>query len=170
MTDNKNKKYDIIIFNMSSFTEWDKGISNRNFHIIDHLKNNPKINKILAIDYLPHTWKRFLKNWYKNIINTPNGKIIKTTLLTRIYKPDDKIIVYSTIKNKISLNKTLKNINNYAKEQNFKNIILWSDYPLITEYFDKIEHDISVFDTVDNWCEHSSYKKFWHKLKENYMT
>ena len=165
---NIDKKYDIIMFNMSSFTEWGRGISNRNFHIIDHLKNNPKINRILAIDYLPHTWKRFFRNWYENIINTPEGKTIKWNFLTRIYKQDNKITVYSTIKNKISLKATLKDIDNYVKKENYKNIILWSNYPLVTEHFEHIEHDISVFDTVDNWCKHASYKKFWNKLKDNY--
>jgi len=168
MTNKEKKKYDVIMFNMSSFTEWNKGISNRNFHIIDHLKNNSQINRILAIDYLPHTWKRFFRNLYENIINTPNGKTLKLTPFTRIYQPDPKITVYSTIKNKFNLKATLKSINNYANKQNFKNIILWSSYPLITEYFDEIDYDISVFDTVDNWCEHASYKKFWPKLAKNY--
>jgi teichuronic acid biosynthesis glycosyltransferase TuaH len=168
MDQNKNQQYDIIMFNMSSFTEWNRGVSNRNFHIIDHLKNNPQINKILAIDYLPHTWKRFFRNWYENIISSPNSKTLKLSFFTRIYQPDKKIIVYSTIKNKFSTKRALKSINKYAQKENFKNIILWSSYPLITEYFDEINHDISVFDTVDNWCEHASYKKFWPKLKKNY--
>ncbi len=168
MNDKEDKKYDVIMFNMSSFTEWDKGVSNRNFHIIDHLKNNPQVNRILAIDYLPHTWKRLFRNLYENIIVAPQSKTIKLTPFTRIYQADKKIIVYSTIKNKFNLHSTLKSINNYAQKLGFKNIILWSSYPLITEYFDEINHDISVFDTVDNWCQHASYKKFWPKLKENY--
>lgn len=163
------KKYDVIIFNMSSYTEWQRGISNRNFHIIDHLKHNPQINRILAIDYLPHTWKRFLRNFYENIVNTPPGKTLQISPLTRVYQPEEKIIVYSTIKNKISIHKTLTEINDYAQKQNFKNIILWSNYPLLTEHFDSIEHQISVFDTIDNWSEHASYKKFKKELKQNYQ-
>ena len=120
--DKNEKKYDVIMFNMSSFTEWDRGVSNRNFHIVDHLKNNHQINRILAIDYLPHTWKRFFRNWYENIINTPNGKTIKLTPFTRIYQADKKITVYSTIKNKFTVKGALKSINKYTQKEGFENI------------------------------------------------
>ncbi|MDD3284603.1 MAG: glycosyltransferase [Patescibacteria group bacterium] len=163
------KKFDVIMFNMSNYIEWTaKGRSNRNFHILNNLKNHPNINKILAIDYLPHTKKRALRNWKENIWSAPNDETIKSGLFTRIYKIDDKITVYSTISNKINLNKTLENINKYAKKENFRNIILWSYYPLVTEYFDKIDHVISIFDTVDNWAEHASYCNIKDKIEENY--
>ncbi len=162
------KKFDLVIFNMSSYIEWQKGISNRNFHILNHLKNNPQINKILAIDYLPHTPKRALRNWKENIMKNNQNQTIKNDLLTCIYRPEEKITVYSTIKNIFSLKKCLREINNYLKKENFQNIILWSYYPLISEYFDEIDFDVSVFDAVDNWKEHASYKKFYSRLEKNY--
>ncbi|MCD4704887.1 hypothetical protein K8R66_02300, partial [bacterium] len=168
MTNNQNKKYDIVMFNMSSYSEWDKGISNRNLHILEHLKNNPQIGKILAIDYLPHTPKRALKNWKENILTNTKGSVIKKNLFTKIYKPEGKITVYSTIKNIFSLKTSLREINEYLKKENYQNLILWSYYPLISEYFDKLDFDISVFDTVDNWTEHASYKKFYPQLEKNY--
>lgn len=163
------KKFDVIMFNMSNYCEWTtKGRSNRNFHILNNLKNHPNINRILAVDYLPHTNKRALRNWKENIWGAPNDQTIKSGLFTRIYKIDDKVTVYSTITNKINLGKALENINKYAKKENFRNVILWSYYPLITEYFDKIDHVISVFDTVDNWAEHASYSDIKDKIEENY--
>ena len=58
----KNEKINIVIFNMSAFSEWERGIQNRNFHILKNLRANGKIGKIVAIDYLPHNFKRNTKN------------------------------------------------------------------------------------------------------------
>lgn len=164
----KDQKFDVVMFSMSSYTEWDKGISNRNFQIFKQLKNNPKIGKILIVDYLPHTPKRAIRNYKENILANTKGGVVKKSKLTKIYRPEEKITVYSTIENIISVKKTLHKINKFLKKEQYKNIILWSYYPLNVEYFDEIEHSVSVFDTVDNWCEHASYKKFHHKLQKNY--
>ena len=54
-------QYDVIMFGMSNYSEWDKGVSNRNYHVLKELLNKPEVNKILYIDYLPLTWKRALR-------------------------------------------------------------------------------------------------------------
>lgn len=164
----QEKKYDVVMFAMSSYSEWKHGISNRNFQVFNSLKSNNLINKILLIDYLPHTNKRAVRNWKENIFYNPYGTTLKASLLTRVYRPEEKVEVYSTIKNRINLTKCLKEINQYLKKNHYKNIILWSYYPLISEYFDLIDHDVCVFDTVDNWAEHSSYVNFKEKLETNY--
>ncbi len=164
----KDQKYDVVMFAMSSYSEWQKGVSNRNFQIFNFLKSNNLINRILVVDYLPHTWKRAVRNWKENIFYNSYGTSLKSSIFTRVYRPEDGVEIYSTIKNIFNRKKALKEINNYLKKNHYKNIILWSYYPLITEYFDEIEHDISVFDTVDNWCEHASYLKFKSKIEQNY--
>jgi hypothetical protein len=62
-----NKKFDVIMFNMSSFSEWEEGVSNRNFHVLQQLLQNENIGKILAVDYLPLSFKRALRNYKENI-------------------------------------------------------------------------------------------------------
>ncbi|HNZ86195.1 MAG TPA: glycosyltransferase [bacterium] len=169
-TQKQEQKFDIVMFSMSSYSEWDSGTSNRNFQVLKQLKNNPKIDKILTVDYLPHTIKRAIKNYKVNILGNTKGNIIKKSRLTKIYQPEEKITVYSTISNIFSTKKTLQNINKFLKKHGYKNVILWSYYPLNADYFDEVEHSVSVFDTVDNWCEHSSYLKFKKKLEKNYKT
>ncbi len=166
----KDKKYDIVMFSMSSFTDWERGISNRNFQVFNSLKSNNFVNRILLIDYLPQTKKRALRNWKENIFLNNIGKTIKLSPFTRIYSPEENVFVYSTVQNIFGHKKYLKEIDNYLKKENYKNIILWSYYPIDIEYFNEIEHDISVFDTVDNWAEHASYKNIKTKLEENYKT
>ncbi len=163
-----NQKFDVVMFSMSSYSEWDRGVSNRNFQIFKQLKHSPKIGKILTVDYLPHTPKRALKNYKENILANTKGTIIKKSKLTKIYQPEEKITVYSTIENIISKKRTFQNINRFLKKEQYKNIILWSYYPLNVDYFNEIDYSVSVFDTVDNWCEHASYLKFKNKLQENY--
>jgi len=40
--------------------------------------------------------------------------------------------------------------------------------PLYTDYFDKFNQKVNIFDTVDNWATHSSYHKKKKKLLDNY--
>ena len=162
------QKFDVVMFSMSSYGEWDNGTSNRNFQIFKQLKNNPKIDKILTVDYLPHTIKRALRNYKENILIPTKGIIIKKSRFTKIYQPEEKVTVYSTIFNIFSMKKMLRDLNIYLKKNGYKNIILWSYYPINVEYFNELEYSVSVFDTVDNWCEHASYKKIKHKIAENY--
>ncbi|HNV96700.1 MAG TPA: glycosyltransferase [bacterium] len=162
------QKFDVVMFSMSSYSEWESGTSNRNFQIFKQLKNNPKIDKILTVDYLPYTIKRALRNYKENILENTKGTVIKKSRFTKIYQPEEKVTVYSTIFNIFSMKKMLRNLNRYLKKNGYKNIILWSYYPINVEYFDGIEYSVSVFDTVDNWCEHASYKKIKIKIEENY--
>ncbi len=166
----KDKKFDIVMFCMSSYTDWERGVSNRNFQVFNSLKSNNLVNRILLIDYLPQTKKRALRNWKENIFLNNIGKTIRSTLHTKIYSPEENVYVYSTVKNIFNYKKCFKEINDYLIKEDYKNIVLWSYYPINTDYFDSIDYDISVFDTVDNWAEHASYKKIKTKIEENYKT
>ena len=96
---------DIIMFNMSSFSEWEKGTVNRNFHILKNFSKNPRIGKILSVDFLPFTFKRVLRNYWQNIIRSPKGKIIFQDLTTKcvqishssLFALHSSLYIYSTI-------------------------------------------------------------------------
>ena len=45
------KKFDIIMFNMSPWRDWQNGIVNRNFFILENLEKQNQVNKILSIDF-----------------------------------------------------------------------------------------------------------------------
>ena len=61
-----DKKRNIIMFNMSPYSDWEEGISNRNRHILQTLLKDESTGKIIAIDYLPWTWKKVIKQYIFN--------------------------------------------------------------------------------------------------------
>src|SRR3990167_440952 len=164
----ETEKINIVMFNMSSFSEWQSGIQNRNFHVLKNLRVNEKVDKILAVDYLPHSLKRALRNYKENIISQTDFKTIFRTPFSRAVEVDDKLTVYSSVLSKISSDKFYREIKSLIKKLGLKNYLVWSYYPLEVGYFDKLSPRLFVFDTVDNWSEHPSYARQKEKLIQNY--
>jgi len=164
------KKLQIVMFSMSSYSEWQKGIQNRNYHILQNLVKDERVEKIVMIDYLPHTWKRFFRNWQRNILKKNNLEEVKSTFFTKIYKVSEKLFVYSSILPKLSSRKFYHQLNKFLISLGFKDYLVWSCYPLNVSYFKELPAKLFVFDTVDNWSEHPSYAKFKKQLIQNYKT
>jgi len=163
-------KIDLIMFNMSSYTEWQKGTNNRNYQLLKNFQENDKINKILAVDYLPFTFKRSLRNYRENLLdNIASGKIIKRGLLYKLTQVNEKLYVYSTVKSVISPNQVLKDLKKIVKKLEMENIINWSCFPVWIDYYHKFSEKLTVFDAVDNWAEHPSYQKIKNKILDNYQ-
>lgn len=163
------KKHDVLMFSMSDEQDWYKrGIANRNYHILNQLLQNDKINKVLSVNFLPYTKKRAVRCFYENQI-ADRKNIIKSGLAFTLKKHSPKLFFYSTISSALSGElQVYKNLNEVLAELNFKNIILWSYFSMFTGYFDNIKSDIKVFDTVDNWIEHHNFKDYKERLKKNY--
>ena len=163
------KKFDVIMFNMSSYSEWDEGVSNRNYHVLQQLLDNEQVGKILAIDYLPLNFKRALRNYKENnVLNIKNSKIIKRNMVSKVTKVSDKLYIYSDIRFFLFPKLVLKSIKKITEDLDFKETIIWSFFPFVAPYLNILEPKLNVFDAVDNWLSHSSYKKEKDKLKEAY--
>ncbi|MDD5625786.1 MAG: glycosyltransferase [Patescibacteria group bacterium] len=80
------KSLEIVMFNMSSFSEWEGGIVNRNYHIFNKLSQDEKVKRIIAVDFLPFTFKRALRNYLENILKTKNYKSNADIKVTNIYR------------------------------------------------------------------------------------
>ena len=175
------------MFNMSSYSEWQKGVVNRNYHVFNKLLKHPQVERIIAVDFLPFTFKRAIRNYWENIIKGPEGKVIYRDLTTRCVKIPETgstdLFVFSTIDSIFShqrvikkLNKVLKIINNQStinnprlRRQEQSTIrSVWSYFPMFVAYFKGIKADLSIFDAVDNWIEHPSFFKYKEQLKDNY--
>jgi glycosyltransferase involved in cell wall biosynthesis len=76
--------------------------------------------------------------------------------------------VYSSVLSKVSFKKFYQHLNQFLINNNFKDYVVWSYYPLNVGYFDALPAKLFVFDTVDNWSEHPSYLKFKQTLINNY--
>ncbi len=174
--------FEIIMFNMSCFSEWETGIVNRNFHILRELLKCPEVIRMIAVDFIPFTKKRAVRNFWQNILRGPRAKILYQdfkTVFRRIKKSksldigDKDFFVYSTVdsvfqKEKLALK--IKNVleKNLPKTESVSRLI-WSYFPMFTGYFDVLPADLYVFDAVDNWLHHPSYKSFQDLLKKNYQ-
>jgi len=180
---------EIVMFNMSSYSEWEKGIVNRNYHIFKYLLNDARVKRIIAVDFLPFTLKRAIRNFLKNILCDPKlriypnntkqdkKKVIYRDLTTKCTQISDKLFIFSTIDSLFSSNRVIKKIRqvldkipqlpNYPSTKVSR--IVWSYFPMFVDYFDQLDEDLTVFDAVDNWLEHPSYLKYQERLKKNYQ-
>ena len=162
-------KLDLVLFNMSSYGEWKSGVQNRNFHIFQALKNDTNIGKILLVNFFPYTLKKSLKALGKEILLNRKNAIWKN-MTTTVYQVEKNVYVYATVDSYFRKNKLNKNINFILDKLNFENIIEWNydvlNYNLRAKKIDNIKY--RVFDGVDNWLTHSSYKNYQKQLKNNY--
>lgn len=172
---------EIVMFNMSSFREWEKGVVNRNYHIFNNLLQRQEVKRVIAVDFLPFTIKRAIKNYWKNIIHGHKGQTIYrdlTTKCTKISGYPAELYIFSTIdsifSHKLVIKKINKVLNKISQVPKYPSTqvprIIWSYFPMFIKYFDDIKSDITVFDAVDNWIEHPSFANFKHTLKKNYQT
>lgn len=165
-------KLNIIMFNMSRYSDWQKGIANRNYHVLHNLVKSEQVNKIIAVDFLPFNWKMALKTYINDqILKDTRGEVVYGDLTSRCWQISSKILVYSTIDsilNKARIINELKRI--VAKEGMEENLVVWSYDPMYVDYFGKFENATYVFDAVDDWLSHSSYKPYESILRGNYET
>lgn len=167
----KNKKFDIIMLNMSDYGDWsEKGIVNRNYFVLHELLKSKNVGKILAIDFLPHNFKRAFKKFFTLLAEKTSQNLIEKNFFNNIKKVEDKLYVYSTAESICTSceDKMYAKINKIASNLNFENIVLWSYIPTFTKYLDNIQAELKIFDAVDNWSEHANYKKIKDRLLTNY--
>ena len=152
---------------MSRYSDWQKGIVNRNYHVLHTLAQDERVGKILAVDFLPFNFKRKLKTFVADqILRDTQGEVIYGDLNSRCWQVTSKIYVYSSI-NKFS--RVLDELNLISKKLELKEVIVWNYNPFLNNYFNQLGQRLNIFDSVDNWLEHSSYTKYKDRLAVNYQ-
>ncbi len=162
-----NEPLNILMFNMSPYSDWQDGIVNRNYYIYKCLEKDKRVNKIILVDFLPKKIKPGIKYYYKNLLfGQKNKAVIFGDLTSLAYKATDKAYVYSSIDLIWSSRQIIKELNRLITKLNISNnLIIWSYNPVYNDYIKKIPHDLFIFDTVDNWSEHQQYVKIFNKQK-----
>lgn len=166
-------KIDIVMFNMSTFYNWDRGQVNRNWNIMNALAKEEKINKIVAVDFLPVSGRDAIAHYLKNILlEVKTAEIIYGDLTSACYRRCDKIFAYTTIDSIFSFKIVARELRRIEKILNLRNVIFWSYNPMFVEFIGRLNEKLFVFDTVDNWAEHPAYTKLMRKkrLLKNYQT
>lgn len=165
----ENKKINIVMFNMSLYSDWLNGISNRNYHILNTLLNDERVNKIIAVDYLPWTWKKVIKNYFFGYLKNAEKTLFKN-LFTKAIQVSEKLIVVSSVASYFGKENFFKDLNEIIKIVDIeKDFICWSYNPLLTEYFEMLDAKSYIFDAVDDWSIHPSYSSCKASIEMNYQ-
>jgi len=165
-------KFDVIMFNMSTFYDWDHGIVNRNYNILNALAKQEGIGRIVAVDFLPLTWRGAVAHYVKNILlEAKTGEMVYGDLTSACYQRTDKIFTYTTIDSIFSSNTVANELKRIEKILDLKNIVFWSYNPLFVNFAHKLNDRAFIFDSVDNWLEHPTYTRLIAKkrLTQNYQ-
>ena len=93
-------KYELIMFNMSAYREWEQGVANRNYYFFRYFLRQKNIKRIILVDFLPLTFKRALRNYGENILSSRKGELVYRDLTTRCVRRESQgreFYVFSTI-------------------------------------------------------------------------
>lgn len=173
---------DLLVFNMSNFLDWEEGVVNRNFFIVQELIHRPEIERVILVDFLSIQCAK--KNFGRRRTFKYARKIRKDlpvkkfSLTHRLVKLEDGVLktdgkpVYvfeglGLLKPKLKVLKYLQKVIHYLNVDS-SNLLLWSYNPLLPEVFEW-ESKTSVFDAVDDWSKHPSYQDQSAQLKANYQ-
>lgn len=154
---------------MSSYFEWKSGIQNRNYYVLHELQKNERIGKIVSVDFLPYTWRKAAKEYWKGVVRgTKTGNIVYGDTTSSCFQINSKIYVYSTIDSIIAERTVRKELGRIKKVLNLNNIIFWSYNPMFVKFMGQIKDQLIVFDAVDNWIEHPNFCDYKPRLMRNY--
>lgn len=167
------------MINMSSFSEWERGVANRNRFVLKELLRRSEIRKVLLVDFLPFTTKRALRNYYQNILHSVKGEKISEGFFDQCVRYEggvdggvisqrNDVYIYSTIQSVWNESVVIEKLQQIVRKLEFENILLWSYQPMFVGYFKKFGERLSVFDAVDNWMENIHFAKYRNRLKKNY--
>ncbi len=183
-------KIDILMLNMSAYTDWQHGIANRNMYVLHALLMDERVRKVVAVDYLPFTRKRAFRQWGQNVLAGVEGKVLARSFLNKLtavrgsevertgFKiprlgSDDisyDLFVYSDVRSVRREERVWRELKKELDRLDMKHVIVWSYLPTFVSHYGKFGEALNVFDAVDNWTEHSSYRKIRERLKLNYQT
>lgn len=163
--------YNIILFNMATFYDWDRGAVNRNYFVLNALAREKQVDKIISVDFLPLTWRQATKHYWRNLLIEPKtAEMIYGDLTSACYARSEKLFVYTTIDSMFSFKKVADELRRIEKILNLKNIVFWSYNPMFVEFIGALNEKLFVFDAVDNWAHHEAYCKIMPKnlIQRNY--
>ncbi len=166
-----SRKVNILMFNMSTWADWQRGIVNRNYFVLQELLRRSDVDTILAVDFLHYRKRRLVKDYYQGVLNPHGfGKTIFRSILSRCSKKSDKLYIYSTVGQIFRPDFVIKELHALLNQLNMQeNLIVWSFNPLFIGFSNTLNQNLNIFDTVDNWMTHGSFKSFQPLLRKNYQ-
>lgn len=160
----------LLMLNMSFAYDWDRGIVNRNYHVLQQAIQSSRWERIISVDFFPFTWKKkvkFLlrdKPWKKTEQTIANGW---TWSIERSPAHDSVVRVKALSVSQLPNILGTLGVDVASDEDT---LTVWSYNPLATEVYEQFPNAMHVFDAVDNWLEHGSYGRQQEQLTDGYET
>jgi teichuronic acid biosynthesis glycosyltransferase TuaH len=162
-------KIDVLMFAMSNYSEWQRGVSNRNYHIVHELIKSERVDKVLIVEYLPLTYKRGLRNIRESMVRPPKGgTVVHRTTHSVLTKFSDQVYVYSDCMFFWKPDHVIKDLKRHLVRAEFGEFMVWSFFPPVMKHLRSLGQQLTVFDAVDNWAEHASYRTMQDTLRADY--
>ena len=162
--------FDLVLMNMSRKADWDRGVVNRNYYVARELSGMPEIKKVLHIDFLPHTFRRAARVLFEDIVRGGKKNVVKRGVLWVLrtgQKPNQYVL--TTVEPIVSEKRFLRTLLSVLNHLEFQQTILWSYVPTFVGAFLLDSWEKKIFDVVDDWSAHPSYRSLWKRLEKNYQ-
>lgn len=157
------------MINMSSYAEWQHGVSNRNYHVLQELLLLESVQRVIAVDYPPLTWKRAARALKESWINgVPGATTVKGGMIEHLVKVNERLLLYSNVEYFFRPRKFVSRLRETLQPLKLDDVIVWSFFPPIMPWLADLGQKLTIFDAVDNWGDHASYERFRPLLKRSY--
>lgn len=174
----------LVIVNMANALDWEQGIVNRNFFIARELSRSGLFDNILLVDFLAINpvglvfgKRRTAKYALQTLLTKRQGKTIRrfgATHVLRSYQPkgwgaSTKLYLFGGLGYPGNYKRSLAAVRDAMQHLGFtpENTMLWSYQAFAPDVFD-LPAKQKVFDAVDNWAQHASYKAYAKRLADDY--
>lgn len=173
----------LVLVNMSNTLDWEQGIVNRNFFVMKELVRSGKFDQVLLVDFLALNnvgfvfgWRRTLRYAWRSLWKRRGGvqsrfgfsHVLRAWSVPGL-ESKSRVHVLSGVGRPNRFQNDL-NVLRAAMEMlqmRADDTIIWS-YQAFAPDVLNFEARLRVFDAVDNWSQHASYKKQSEQLKKNY--
>ncbi len=152
----------LVMVNMSTRREWESGIANRNYHVMQTLLASGEFETVVSVDFLPFSFKRRVKQFFKR--SKGGGEKVSVGRGARVRRDSsNSALLWVTASGVDRLGDAIERLG-FKQEE----MVLWLYNPFASELLERFPKALGVFDAVDNWMEHPVYAKRSDGLKEHY--
>ncbi len=160
----------LLMLNMSFAYDWDRGIVNRNYHVLQQAVRSGRWSRVLSVDFFPFTWKKKVKFLLRDKPWKKTNQTIRNGWTWSIeHDPAHESLVRVKALSVSQLPKILETLFVHVSSD-ADALTVWSYNPMATEIYEQFPNAMHVFDAVDNWLEHGSYGGFQEQLTDGYET
>lgn len=171
----------LVVFNMSNVFDWRRGIVNRNFFVVRELLRSGRFEKVMLVDFLavrsvPRLFGlRRTARYLRDCRQPLRGKERLTARHIvwegqEVFGLEKKVSVFSGLglQRRSRADLRLLKLALIRRGFNPADTVLWSYNAFLPQAFE-FPSPHRIFDAVDDWSLHASYKKEAELLRKNYQ-